>query len=189
MGLGPLGAVMQAGFWKYLHQRNLADTSESRVFAFLGDGEMDEPEAIASIAVAGEEQLDNLVVVVNCNLQDWTVQSRNSSIIQELEGLYRGAGWTVIKVIWGSGWDRVFQLDPNSELLEKMETITDGDWQRLSTLSSSDFRDELFSGSESLLALGKSISDTEIEQLTRGVTTQSRCILLTRRHFQPTDPL
>ena len=169
MGLGPLGAVMQARFWKYLHQRNLADTSESRVFAFLGDGEMDEPEAIASIAVAGREQLDNLVVVVNCNLQrlDGPVRG-NSSIIQELEGLYRGAGWTVIKVIWGSGWDRVFQLDPNGELLEKMETITDGDWQRLSTLSASDFRDELFSGSESLLALGKSISDTEIEQLTRG---------------------
>ena len=169
MGLGPLGAVMQARFWKYLHQRNLADTSESRVFAFLGDGEMDEPEAIASIAVAGREQLDNLVVVVNCNLQrlDGPVRG-NSNIIQELEGLYRGAGWTVIKVIWGSGWDRVFQLDSNGELLNRMETITDGDWQRLSTLAPSEFRDELFSGSEALQALGTSISDTEIEELTRG---------------------
>ncbi len=169
MGLGPLGAVMQARFWKYLQQRNLADTSESRVFAFLGDGEMDEPEAIASIAVAGREQLDNLVVVVNCNLQrlDGPVRG-NSNIIQELEGLYRGAGWTVIKVIWGSAWDRVFQLDSNGELLNKIETITDGDWQRLSTLSASEFRDELFSGSESLQELGDSISDTEIEQLTRG---------------------
>ena len=169
MGLGPLGAVMQARFWKYLHQRNLADTSESRVFAFLGDGEMDEPEAIASIAVAGREQLDNLVVIVNCNLQrlDGPVRG-NSNIIQELEGLYRGAGWTVIKVIWGSEWDRVFQLDTNGELLNKMEAITDGDWQRLSTLTASEFRDELFSGSEALQALGDSIPDTKIEELTRG---------------------
>jgi len=169
MGLGPLGAVMQARFWKYLHQRNLADTSDSRVFAFLGDGEMDEPEAIASIAVAGREQLDNLVVIVNCNLQrlDGPVRG-NSNIIQELEGLYRGAGWTVIKVIWGSGWDRVFQLDTDGELLNKMETITDGDWQRLSTLTAREFRDELFSGSETLQGLGDSISDTEIEEMTRG---------------------
>ena len=169
MGLGPLGAVMQARFWKYLHQRGLADTSESRVFAFLGDGEMDEPESIASIAVAGREQLDNLVVVVNCNLQrlDGPVRG-NSNIIQELEGLYRGAGWTVIKVIWGSGWDRVFQRDSNGELLRKMEGITDGDWQRLSTLPVSEFRDELFSGSESLQAWGASISDSDIENLTRG---------------------
>jgi len=147
----------------------LADTSESRVFAFLGDGEMDEPEAIASIAVAGREQLDNLVVIVNCNLQrlDGPVRG-NSNIIQELEGLYRGAGWTVIKVIWGSAWDRVFQLDTNGELLNKMETITDGDWQRLSTLNASEFRDELFSGNEALQAVGDSISDTEIEELTRG---------------------
>ena len=99
MGLGPLAAVMHARFWKYLQQRGLADTSESRVFAFLGDGEMDEPESVASIAVAGREQLDNLVVVVNCNLQrlDGPVRG-NAKIIQELEGLYRGAGWTVITV-------------------------------------------------------------------------------------------
>tara|TARA_B100000945_G_scaffold9420_1_gene7592 strand:- start:29144 stop:31798 length:2655 start_codon:yes stop_codon:yes gene_type:complete len=169
MGLGPLGAVMQARFWKYLHQRGLADTSESRVFAFLGDGEMDEPESIASIAVAGREQLDNLIVVVNCNLQrlDGPVRG-NSNIIQELEGLYRGAGWTVIKVIWGTGWDRVFQRDSSGELLEKMEGITDGDWQRLSTLSGNDFREEMFSGSESLKALGTSLSDIEIDGLTRG---------------------
>jgi len=169
MGLGPLGAVMQARFWKYLHQRGLADTSDSRVFAFLGDGEMDEPEAIASIAVAGREQLDNLIVVVNCNLQrlDGPVRG-NSSIIQELEGLYRGAGWTVIKVIWGSGWDKVFQRDSSGELLKKIETITDGDWQRLSTLPVSEFRDELFSGSEPLQNLGTTLSNSEIEELTRG---------------------
>ena len=118
MGLGPLGAVMHARFWKYLHQRGLADTSESRVFAFLGDGEMDEPESIASIAVAGREGLDNLIVVVNCNLQrlDGPVRG-NAKIVQELEGLYRGAGWTVIKVLWGSTWDRVLSMDKNGELL------------------------------------------------------------------------
>ena len=169
MGLGPLGAVMHARFWKYLHQRGLADTSESRVFAFLGDGEMDEPESIASIAVAGRERLDNLIVVVNCNLQrlDGPVRG-NAKIVQELEGLYRGAGWTVIKVLWGSGWDRVLSMDTNGELLARFEEITDGDWQRLSTLSPSDFRSELFSGSESLESLGASMSDEDIANLSRG---------------------
>ena len=169
MGLGPLGAVMQARFWKYLHQRGLADTSESRVFVFLGDGEMDEPESIASIAVAGRENLDNLVVVVNCNLQrlDGPVRG-NAKIIQELEGLYRGAGWTVIKVIWGSGWDEGLRRDVGGELLSRFEEITDGDWQRLSTLPTSDFRTELFSGSETLGELGASLSDEDIEGLTRG---------------------
>ncbi len=169
MGLGPLGAVMQARFWKYLHQRGLADTSESRVFAFLGDGEMDEPEAIASIAVAGREQLDNLVVIVNCNLQrlDGPVRG-NSNIIQELEGLYRGAGWNVIKVIWGSGWDRVLRRDSEGHVLTRLESITDGDWQRLSTLSPSEFRRELFSGNQFIENLGESLSDGEIEGLTRG---------------------
>ena len=169
MGLGPLGAVMQARFWKYLNQRGLADTSESRVFAFLGDGEMDEPESIASIAVAGRERLDNLVVVVNCNLQrlDGPVRG-NSNIIQELEGLYRGAGWKVIKVIWSSGWDNILRSDLNGEILKKMESITDGDWQRLSTLDASKFRDEFFSGSEVLAEIGKSLTDEEIDSLTRG---------------------
>ena len=169
MGLGPLGAVMHARFWKYLHQRGLADTSESRVFAFLGDGEMDEPESIASIAVAGREGLDNLIVVVNCNLQrlDGPVRG-NAKIVQELEGLYRGAGWTVIKVLWGSTWDRVLSMDTNGELLARFEEITDGDWQRLSTLSPADFRSELFSGSENLESLGASMSDEDITNLSRG---------------------
>ncbi len=169
MGLGPLGAVMQARFWKYLHQRGLADTSESRVFAFLGDGEMDEPEAIASIAVAGREQLDNIVVVVNCNLQrlDGPVRG-NAKIIQELEGLYRGAGWAVIKVIWGSGWDKVLQRDRRGELLSRFEEITDGDWQRLSTIPLSEFRSELFTGNSSLEALGESLTDSDLEGLIRG---------------------
>jgi len=169
MGLGPLGAVMHARFWKYLHQRGLADTSESRVFAFLGDGEMDEPESIASIAVAGRERLDNLIVIVNCNLQrlDGPVRG-NAKIVQELEGLYRGAGWTVIKVLWGSGWDRVLNMDSNGELLARFEEITDGDWQRMSTLSPADFRSELFSGTKILEGIGTTLSDEDIGNLTRG---------------------
>jgi len=169
MGLGPLAAVMQARFWKYLHNRGLSDTSGSKVFSFLGDGEMDEPEAIASIALAGREQLDNIVTVVNCNLQrlDGPVRG-NSSIIQELEGLYRGAGWTVIKVLWGSGWDKIFQRDRDGELLGAIESISDGDWQRLSTLSTSEFRKELFSGSNTLEELGTSLSDKDLQSLTRG---------------------
>ena len=169
MGLGPLGAVMHARFWKYLHQRGLADTSESRVFAFLGDGEMDEPESIASIAVAGREGLDNLIVIVNCNLQrlDGPVRG-NAKIVQELEGLYRGAGWTVIKVLWGSGWDRVLNMDSNGELLARFEEITDGDWQRMSTLSPADFRSELFSGNKILEGIGTTLSDEDIGNLTRG---------------------
>lgn len=168
MGLGPLAAVMQAKFWKYLHNRGLADTSQSRVFSFLGDGEMDEPESIASIAVAGRERLDNLIVVVNCNLQrlDGPVRG-NAKIIQELEGLYRGAGWEVIKVLWNEAWDGLLRRHGNV-LLERLEDITDGDFQRLSTLDSQEFRSEFFSGSAELEEIGSSLSDEEISSLGRG---------------------
>ena len=169
MGLGPLGAVMQARFWKYLHMRDLVDTSKSRVFAFLGDGEMDEPESIASIAVAGREKLDNLIVIINCNLQrlDGPVRG-NSSIIQELEGLYRGAGWTVIKVLWNSGWDKLLESPNKGIILQRMEKINDGDWQRMSTLEVSSFRTEFFSGNEEIIKLGNSLTDSEILKLKRG---------------------
>ena len=169
MGLGPLAAVMQARFWKYLTNRDLVDTSQSTVYSFLGDGEMDEPEAIAAIAVAGREKLDNLITVVNCNLQrlDGPVRG-NSKIIQELEGLYRGAGWDVFKVLWDSNWDRLFSQDTNGVLLSRLEEINDGDFQRMSTLSPSDFRKELFSGSEELVSIGSKLSDEEIIDLRRG---------------------
>ena len=169
MGLGPLAAVMHARFWKYLHQRGLADTSQSRVFAFLGDGEMDEPESIASIAIAGRENLDNLIVVVNCNLQrlDGPVRG-NSKIIQELEGLYRGAGWTVIKVLWSSGWDRIMNEDSMGVVLSRIEAINDGDWQRMGTLQPSEFRKEFFSGNDLISSIGESLSDAEIEDMRRG---------------------
>ena len=151
MGLGPLAAVMQARFWKYLENRGLADTSESRVFSYLGDGEMDEPESIASIAIAGREVLDNLIVVVNCNLQrlDGPVRG-NSKIIQELEGLYRGAGWDVIKVLWNEAWDKLLRDDDSGILLQRLEEINDGDFQRMSTLDPESFRSEFFNGSDVL---------------------------------------
>ena len=169
MGLGPLGAVMHARFWKYLHNRGLADTSESTVFAFLGDGEMDEPESIAAIAVAGREKLDNLITIVNCNLQrlDGPVRG-NAKIVQELEGLYRGAGWEVFKVLWDSNWDRLFAQDQDGLLLARLEEITDGDFQRMSTLEPAEFRNELFSGNSALVEMGQKISDQEIGQLRRG---------------------
>ena len=169
MGLGPLAAVMHARFWKYLTDRNLVDTSQSTVYSFLGDGEMDEPESIAAIAVAGREKLDNLITVVNCNLQrlDGPVRG-NSKIIQELEGLYRGAGWDVFKVLWDSNWDRLFAQDINGSLLARLEEITDGDFQRMSTLSPSEFRDEFFSGSETLVSMGSNLSDEDITNLRRG---------------------
>ena len=130
---------------------------------------MDEPEAIAAIAVAGREKLDNLITVVNCNLQrlDGPVRG-NSKIIQELEGLYRGAGWDVFKVLWDSNWDRLFSQDSNGVLLSRLEEINDGDFQRMSTLSPSDFRKELFSGSEELVSLGSKLSDQDIIGLRRG---------------------
>jgi len=169
MGLGPLGAVMHARFWKYLHNRGLADTSESTVFAFLGDGEMDEPESIAAIAVAGREKLDNLITIVNCNLQrlDGPVRG-NAKIVQELEGLYRGAGWEVFKVLWDSNWDRLFAQDRDGLLLARLEEITDGDFQRMSTLEPAEFRNELFSDNSALVEMGQNISDQEIGQLRRG---------------------
>ena len=169
MGLGPLSAVMHARFWKYLHNRGLADTSESTIFSFLGDGEMDEPEAIAAIAVAGREKLDNLITIVNCNLQrlDGPVRG-NAKIVQELEGLYRGAGWDVFKVLWDSNWDRLLAQDATGALLARFESITDGDFQRMSILEPAEFRTEFFTGNPELDALGASLTDAQIGQLRRG---------------------
>ena len=128
---------------------------------------MDEPESIASIAIAGRENLDNLIVVVNCNLQrlDGPVRG-NAKIIQELEGLYRGAGWTVIKVLWSSGWDRIMNEDSMGVVLSRIEAINDGDWQRMST-SASEFRKNS-SPATIFSSLGESLSDAEIENMRRG---------------------
>ena len=130
MGLGPLMAIYQARFLKYLQGRGLARTEGRKVWAFLGDGECDEPESLGAISLGGREKLDNLVFVINCNLQrlDGPVRG-NGKIIQELEGIFKGAGWNVIKVLWGSGWDKLIAADKSGILLQRMEEVVDGEVQ------------------------------------------------------------
>jgi pyruvate dehydrogenase E1 component len=129
MGLGPISSIYQARFNRYLHNRSIDDTTQTKVWCFLGDGECDEPETLGSISLAAREQLDNLVWVVNCNLQrlDGPVRG-NGKIIQELEAIFRGAGWNVIKVVWGSKWDELLAKDTDGVLLNKMNSTVDGDF-------------------------------------------------------------
>ena len=136
MGLGPISAIYQAHINRYLQLRRMVDTSNSRVWCFVGDGEMDEPESIGALSVAGREHLDNLIFVVNCNLQrlDGPVRG-NGKIIQELEAQFRGAGWNVIKVIWGSRWDPLLAKDVDGVLLDRMNTTVDGEYQKLAVES------------------------------------------------------
>ena len=133
MGLGPISAIYQARYNRYLQNRGLADTSGSRVWAFLGDGETDEPESLGALHVAAREGLDNLTFVVNCNLQrlDGPVRG-NGKIIQELESAFRGAGWNVIKVIWGREWDELLARDVEGLLVQKMNETLDGEFQKFS---------------------------------------------------------
>ncbi len=130
MGLGPMMAIQQARFMRYLHDRELLDTSGRKVWAFMGDGEMDEPESMGAISLAGHQKLDNLIFVINCNLQrlDGPVRG-NAKIIQELEASFRGAGWNVIKVIWGSYWDPLLARDTSGLLRQRMEEAVDGEYQ------------------------------------------------------------
>ncbi len=130
MGLGPMMAIYQARFMRYLHDRGMLDTGDRKVWAFMGDGEMDEPESLGAISLAGRERLDNLIFVINCNLQrlDGPVRG-NGKIIQELEGVFRGAGWNVIKVIWGSYWDPLLARDTKGLLRKRMEEVVDGEYQ------------------------------------------------------------
>ncbi|HEY3215881.1 MAG TPA: pyruvate dehydrogenase (acetyl-transferring), homodimeric type [Candidatus Eisenbacteria bacterium] len=169
MGLGPLNAVYQARFNRYLHQRGIADTSGRRVWAFVGDGEMDEPEALAALALAGREQLDQLTFVVNCNLQrlDGPVRG-NGKIIQELEGLFRGAGWNVIKVIWSRDWDPLLAQDYDGVLVETMNETVDGEWQRYSVESGEYIRQHFFGKDPRLLKMVESLSDDALRSLRRG---------------------
>ncbi len=130
MGLSPLNAIYQARFNRYLQHRGIKDTSQQRVWAFVGDGEMDEPESMAALSLAAREGLDNLIFVVNCNLQrlDGPVRG-NGKIIQELESIFRGAGWHVIKVVWGREWDELLAKDTDGVLVHKMNTTLDGEFQ------------------------------------------------------------
>jgi pyruvate dehydrogenase E1 component len=169
MGLGPLNSIYQARFCRYLHNRRIDDTSESRVWCFLGDGETDEPETLGSISLAGREQLDNLVWVVNCNLQrlDGPVRG-NGKIIQELEGMFRGAGWNVIKVIWGEGWDELLARDVDGVLLSKMNSTLDGEWQRYAVESGAYIREHFFGPDPRLRKLVEHLSDEQLRALPRG---------------------
>jgi pyruvate dehydrogenase E1 component len=169
MGLGPLMAIYQARFLKYLHSRGLADTSQRKVWAFMGDGEMDEPESLGAISLAGREELDNLIFVINCNLQrlDGPVRG-NGKIVQELESVFRGAGWNVIKVLWGTGWDKLLEKDKSGLLLKRMEECVDGEYQDFKSKSGAYVREHFFGKYEELKALVADMSDDEIWALTRG---------------------
>src|SRR5438876_3164003 len=168
MGLGPLMAIYQARFLKYLHGRGIADTAARKVWAFLGDGECDEPESLGAISLAGRERLDNLLFVINCNLQrlDGPVRG-NGKIVQELEGIFRGAGWNVIKVLWGSGWDKLFAKDKDGLLLQRMEECVDGQYQDFKSKDGAYVREHFFNTPE-LKALVADLSDEEVWKLNRG---------------------
>jgi pyruvate dehydrogenase E1 component len=170
MGLGPLAAVYQARFNRYLHNRGIKDTSQQRVWAFLGDGEMDEPESIAGISLAARERLDNLTFVINCNLQrlDGPVRG-NGKIIQELEGLFRGAGWNVIKVVWGREWDELLARDVDGVLVEKMNTTVDGEFQKMSVSTTGAYvREHFFGPDPRLRKMVEHLSDDQLLKLRRG---------------------
>ena len=169
MGLGPLNAIYQARFNRYLHARGIADTSRQRVWAFLGDGEMDEPESLGAIGVAAREELDNLTFVVNCNLQrlDGPVRG-NGKIIQELEAYFRGAGWNVIKVIWGREWDPLLAADTGGALVELMNTTPDGDYQTFKAESGAFVREHFFGRDPRTAAMAENLSDAQIWGLKRG---------------------
>jgi pyruvate dehydrogenase E1 component len=169
MGLGPLMSIYQARFLKYLDGRGLAKTEGRKVWAFLGDGECDEPESLGAISLAGRERLDNLVFVINCNLQrlDGPVRG-NGKIVQELEGMFRGAGWNVIKVLWGSAWDKLFARDTSGLLLQRMEECVDGEYQDFKSKNGAYVREHFFGKYPELKTLVAEMSDDEIWKLNRG---------------------
>ncbi len=169
MGLGPLMAIYQARFLKYLAGRGLAKTDGRKVWAFLGDGECDEPEALGAISLGGREKLDNLIFVVNCNLQrlDGPVRG-NGKIIQELERIFRGAGWNVIKVIWGSEWDRLLAKDQSGLLVKRMEECVDGEYQDFKSKNGAYVREHFFGKYPELKQLVADMSDDDIWALRRG---------------------
>ena len=169
MGLGPIMAIYQARFMRYLHDREIANTDGRKVWAFMGDGEMDEPESLGAISLAARERLDNLVFVVNCNLQrlDGPVRG-NGKIIQELEAVFRGAGWNVIKVIWGGYWDPLFARDKHGLLVKRMEEAVDGDYQAYKAKGGAYVREHFFGKYPELAAMVANMSDEDIWRLNRG---------------------
>ena len=169
MGLGPIGAIYQARFNRYLEHRGIKDTSKQRVWCFLGDGEMDEPESLGAIGLAAREELDNLVFVVNCNLQrlDGPVRG-NGKIIQELESYFRGAGWNVIKVVWGRQWDELLARDVDGVLVNQMNTTPDGQFQTYGVEGGAYTREKFFGGDPRLRKMVEHLTDDQIQGLPRG---------------------
>ena len=169
MGLGPIMAIYQARFNRYLEDRGIQDTSESRIWAFLGDGETDEPESLGAISLAAREQLDNLTFVINCNLQrlDGPVRG-NGKIIQELERVFRGAGWNVIKVIWGRSWDPLLEMDETGALVEQMNETVDGEWQKFSVAGPEYFRKHFWNKNSDVKRIGDTLTDEQLTRLKRG---------------------
>ncbi|MGH9297470.1 MAG: pyruvate dehydrogenase (acetyl-transferring), homodimeric type, partial [Acidimicrobiales bacterium] len=169
MGLGPLTAIHQARFNRYMLNREITDTSQSRVWCFVGDGELDEPESQSALRLAARENLDNLVFVVNCNLQRLDGPVRGSGkIIQELEALFRGCGWNVVKVIWGRRWDELLARDVDGVLVNKMNTTPDGDFQTFATQSGAYIREHFFGPDPRLRKMVEHLTDVELQQLPRG---------------------
>ncbi len=169
MGLGPIMAIYQARFLKYLDNRELVKANKRKVWCFMGDGESDEPESLGAIALAGREKLDNLIFVVNCNLQrlDGPVRG-NAKIIQELEGVFRGAGWNVIKVVWGSYWDPLLARDHKGLLRRRMEEALDGDYQKYKARDGAYVREHFFGAYDELKEMVADLSDEDIWRLNRG---------------------
>ncbi|MDV2080543.1 pyruvate dehydrogenase (acetyl-transferring), homodimeric type [Marinobacter xestospongiae] len=169
MGLGPIQAIYQAHVMKYLHSRELIDKSDRKVWCFIGDGECDEPETLGSISLAGREKLDNLIFVVNCNLQrlDGPVRG-NGKIIQELEGVFRGAGWNVLKVVWGRMWDPLFEKDKDGVMQRVMDEVCDGELQNFKSNGAAYTRKHFFGKYPELAKLVESLSDEDIGKLNRG---------------------
>lgn len=169
MGLGPIMSIYQARFNKYLADRGIKDTSGQHVWAFLGDGECDEPESLGAITLASREKLDNLIFVINCNLQrlDGPVRG-NGKIIQELEGAFRGAGWNVIKVIWGEDWDALLEKDKSGLLIQRMGEVVDGEYQKYTVMPGSYIREHFFGKYPELLELVSHLSDEKLRSLKRG---------------------
>ncbi|MGE3273687.1 MAG: pyruvate dehydrogenase (acetyl-transferring), homodimeric type [Vicinamibacterales bacterium] len=169
MGLGPIMAIYQARFNRYLEDRGLKEPTDAKVWAFLGDGETDEPEALGAITLASREKLDNLVFVINCNLQrlDGPVRG-NGHIVQELEAIFRGAGWNVIKVLWGSEWDALLEKDTEGLLVKRMGEIVDGEYQKYAVEPGSYIRKHFFGTDPRLLEMVKHLSDEQLKKLTLG---------------------
>ncbi|MEZ6117865.1 MAG: pyruvate dehydrogenase (acetyl-transferring), homodimeric type [Pirellulaceae bacterium] len=169
MGLAPIMAIYQARFNRYMEDRGIKETKNQRVWAFLGDGECDEPETLGAITLAAREQLDNLNFVINCNLQrlDGPVRG-NGKIIQELEGIFRGAGWNVIKVVWGDDWDPLLEADASGMLVKRMGEVVDGQYQKYTGMPGSYIRDHFFGKYPEVAELVKNYSDEKLEKMRRG---------------------